>query len=308
MSELTAWWNLLTLVITTSPVPSNPDTSVLRLIMSRWRLVPDLPRCAKLIQFDGANPRLPADRLRAYDGFKREVRELVSADADFARTALSMSDELLFASHNLAAAVRAVNTTFMLVSQHDYVLARPFDAPNLLRTMTSLPTVRHVRLNIRANVARGFDSHVVNFTGPSVHVPLAKTCGWSDVPHVTTRRYYLEVAIPNNLGDHEHGKRKFMEESNHYKMMQNFEPGGCWALKQAVSRGEPNPPWPAFFDRYGTYLYGFAGDRGSYMEHRSQRGDEPQWGLDGPFRSVRPEGRANEARGRGRRRGRGRGR
>ena len=70
--------------------------------------MPDLPRCAKLIQFDGANPRLPADRLRAYDGFKREVRELVSADADFARPALSMSDELLFASHNLAAPAHPV--------------------------------------------------------------------------------------------------------------------------------------------------------------------------------------------------------
>ena len=314
MSELTAWWNLLTLVITTSPVPSNPDTSVLRLIMSRWRLVPDLPRCAKLIQFDGANPRLPADRLRAYDGFKREVRELVRTDADFARTALSMSDELLFASHNLAAAVHAVNTTYMLVSQHDYVLTRPFDARNLLRTMAAVPTVRHVRLNVRANVARGFDSHVVNFTGPSVRVPLSKTCGWSDVPHVTTRRYYLDVAIPNNRGDHDHGKHKFMEESNHYKMMRNFAPGGCWALKQAVAKGEKDPPWPDDFDRFGTYLYGWAGERGTYMEHRSLRGDQPQWGLDGPSRPFargrgKARGRGGEARGRGgKARGRERGR
>ena len=145
-----------------------------------------------------------------------------------------MSDELLFASHNLAAAVHAVNTTYMLVSQHDYVLTRPFDARNLLRTMAAVPTVRHVRLNVRANVARGFDSHVVNFTGPSVRVPLSKTCGWSDVPHVTTRRYYLDVAIPNNRGDHDHGKHKFMEESNHYKMMRNFAPGGCWAQDPAA--------------------------------------------------------------------------
>ena len=132
-----------------------------------------------------------------------------------------------------------------------------------------------------------------------MRVPLSKTCGWSDVPHVTTRRYYLDVAIPNNRGDHDHGKHKFMEESNHYKMMRNFAPGGCWALKQAVAKGETNPPWPDDFDRFGTYLYGWAGERGTYMEHRSLRGDH----RSGASTARAGRSRAGEQGARARRRG-----
>lgn len=37
----------------------------------------------------------------------------------------------------MCGAVRQVRTPYMLVQQHDYVLQRPFDARNLLRTMAS---------------------------------------------------------------------------------------------------------------------------------------------------------------------------
>ena len=37
-----------------------------------------------------------------------------------------------------------MNTTFLLSLQHDYQIARPFDVANLLRTMLTVPVVRHV--------------------------------------------------------------------------------------------------------------------------------------------------------------------
>ena len=38
--------------------------------------------------------------------------------------------------------------------------------------------------------------------------------------------------------------------------------------------------WPADFDEFGTYLYGVASPSdGTYVQHRSQRGNTPQWGL-----------------------------
>ena len=40
-----------------------------------------------------------------------------------------------------------VRTPYMLVQQHDYVLARPFDLRGLLRTMARNAAVKHVRLN-----------------------------------------------------------------------------------------------------------------------------------------------------------------
>lgn len=132
---------------------------------------------------------------------------------------------------------------------------------------------------MRPNVARGFDGVIENYTGLSF-VPLTRTCGWSDGPHVTTRAYYIDFVIPSNLADVGSGARKFMEESLHYRMQRNGSPGGCWELKKKAARGERPLRWPTDFDQYGTYLYGVASERdGSYMLHRSLRGNVPQWGL-----------------------------
>ena len=92
-----------------------------------------------------------------------------------------------------------------------------------------------------------------------------------------------------NRGDHYGGMRKFMEESVHYRMQRNgvFNPPGCWALKKCRVENPAHPGcspaarlWPADFDVFGTYLYGTASPYdGNYVQHRSQRGDAPQWGL-----------------------------
>ena len=296
-------WRLLTVVICSSPVPSNPDTRTLHGVFTSLAIVPALTRCAKVIQLDGAQPALPAARVRAYGEFARRVRALSATDPAFAHSQVYASDSFLFAAHNLAAAISRVNTTFLLSLQHDYQIARPFDVANLLRTMLTVPVVRHVRINMRGNApARGFDGVVANATLRGLLVPLTRTCGWSDAPHFAAVEYYQRLVIPANVADHNGGRRKFMEESMHYRMQRNFRPGGCWDTKQQARRGVRQPAWPRDFDDYGTYLYGVASPRdGSYVTHRSLRGSEPQWGLNHDPKGDRGKG----GRGRG---GRGRGR
>ena len=282
------WTDLLTIVVSSSPVPSNPDTSTLRAGFESLRLVPGLPSCAKLIQFDGPQASLPTARVQQYSVFKERVRSLAASDPAFKHTVVYASNEFLFASHNLAAAVSRVNTTFFFSLQHDYQLARPFDAPRLLRSMLAVPVIKHVRLNMRSNApARGFDGAIANATLRGLEVPLTRTCGWSDAPHIARTDYYINFVIPRNFGDHNHGRRKFMEESLHYPMQRNFLTGGCWELKQQIKAGVKDAKWPADFDDYGTYLYGLATRTdGSYTVHRSLRGHVPQWGFDHDPRRV----------------------
>ena len=276
------WWEQLTIVVCSSPVPSNPSTVTLQRAFASFALVPDLPRAHKLLHLDGPQPALPRKRRDAYSEFVSRVRELARNDAAFRRSRVVLSERFLFAAHNLAAAVRLVETQFMLVTQHDFVLVRPFDAPNLLRTMREARIVKHVRLNARPNVASGFDTVVENYTCAKCHVALARTCGWSDGPHVASRDYYLRVVVPRNQQDLDGGRHKFMEESMHYGMLKAHAEGGCWAARSAVARGEP-PAWPPEWRKFGTFLYGIASAAdGSYMKHRSLRGRVPQWGLPDP--------------------------
>mmetsp|Transcript_21951 Transcript_21951/g.64776 ORF Transcript_21951/g.64776 Transcript_21951/m.64776 type:complete len:184 (-) Transcript_21951:87-638(-) len=170
--------------------------------------------------------------------------------------------------------------------------------------------IKQVRLNVRANIAKGFDGFIANYSGDS-SVPLTRTCGWSDAAHVVPTRYYLDFCIPINEADSFGGKRKFMEESMHYRMQRNFMPGGCWELKRNASLGGRPTEWPDDFDKYGTYLYGVASPSdGNYMAHRTLRGRaEPQWGLGNhlaPEEAMRGSSQRRGGRGRGARRGSGR--
>lgn len=274
------WAEHLTVVVVSSPVPSNPSTATLQAVFRSFSLVDGLPHCRKLVQLDGPQRSLEKKRVRAYKEFGRRVRRLAASEVSFARTHVHMSDRFLFAAHNVAAAVRRVVTDFMLLMQHDFMLARPFDAAGLLRTMRRNATVKHVRLNARPNIERGFDTVLQNWTCAGCVVPLARTCGWSDGPHVTRRDYYVGFVLPQNAKDHHGGKRKFVEESMHYPLLRAGASGGCWALQRAKARGEAPLVWPAHWPQYGSFLYGHATHRdGSYMTHRTLRGDVPQWGL-----------------------------
>lgn len=293
------WQELLTVVVCSSPVPSNPDTSVLRAVFASLSIVAGLSQCPKIIQLDGPQPSLRVARVEAYAEFESRVRDLARTDAAFTRTRVYRSRTFLFASHNLAAAIMHVNTTFLFALQHDYVVVRPFDASGLLRTMVDVPVVKHVRLNMRPNMpARGFDGVVENASLPGLRVPLARTCGWSDAPHIARTEYYRTFVIPRNRQDHNGGRRKFMEESLHYPLQRNGMRGGCWETKQQVRRGVQSPAWPADFDEFGTYLYGAATPSdGSYTHHHSLRGSAPQWGLEhNPFADMaRPAGRGSSS-------------
>lgn len=287
---------LLTVVVCSSPVPSNPQTDTLRATFRSLHRVTGLSSCPKVIHLDGPQASLPAARVAAYAEFTHRVRALSSADADFTHAQVYASPVFLFAAHNLAAAIGHVNTSFLLSLQHDYEIARPFDLHGLLRTMVAVPVVRHVRLNMRANApAKGFDGVVANATellpAGATYVPLTRTCGWSDAPHIASTSYYRDFAIPKNLGDHRGGRRKFMEESLHYPMQRNGMPGGCWEAKQrvkaaALAAGGGSSAgrviwWPKDFDDFGTYLYGMClPTDGFYSKHNSLRGGGGQWGLD----------------------------
>eukprot|EP00967_Tisochrysis_lutea_P076070 scaffold102724_cov29-Tisochrysis_lutea.AAC.4 len=67
---VSAWWDSLTVVVPTSPVPSNPSTEVLEAVFGSFGIVPRLVDAPKLVQLDGAQEELSEKRRKAYDLFE----------------------------------------------------------------------------------------------------------------------------------------------------------------------------------------------------------------------------------------------
>lgn len=80
------WWDQLTIVIPSSPVPSNPSVTTLKAVFRSFANVPRLPEAQKLLHLDGIQPSLSPLRREAYIEFARRLGVLIATEPDFLHT------------------------------------------------------------------------------------------------------------------------------------------------------------------------------------------------------------------------------
>src|SRR5271170_8133954 len=99
----------LTLITTTSPIPSSPLTEMLEMTQSSLFLVPELRQCKKIIVFDGVhyNQRY---RALAYELYIQNVEKLTQENPDFFNTILVINKEHKHLANSLREAIRLVDT------------------------------------------------------------------------------------------------------------------------------------------------------------------------------------------------------
>ena len=154
----------LTVLITTSPIPSAPSTALLETLLCSLDQVAALRTCPVIVVFDGigaviehdAPPnykrsRIHAEHARAYGEYKQNARALLAAQRRHIRTLE------LTTWHGCALATRAaleqVQTPLVMLLQHDQVLLRDFDAQGLLDAMCAHPAMlRYVALPSRTTL------------------------------------------------------------------------------------------------------------------------------------------------------------
>eukprot|EP00935_MAST-01C_sp_MAST-1C-sp1_P000249 g249.t1 len=136
----------LTVLITTSPVPSNPLTSMIEQVIESLSTVPHLAGCAMVIVCDGHNEhkanvwkagKVTAEGAANYQLYLDNLAALVTAGKLGAQTSLVLLD----GRHGQALAVKAgldyVETELVLVHQHDLLFMVSFDLPAVLTALLS---------------------------------------------------------------------------------------------------------------------------------------------------------------------------
>jgi len=150
---------LLTVVVTSSPVQSNPSTRMLLECLASLDRNAGLGRCRKLIMCDGFKVRSRSQRKQGvitdeevcrYRAFVQEVARLCRADAAFRRTRLVRLARRQGSAFAIREAVEAhVRTPFVIVVPHDCIVARPVKLEAVAAAMHASPTVRYVKLASR---------------------------------------------------------------------------------------------------------------------------------------------------------------
>ena len=187
--------NKLTLITSTSAIPSNPSTQMLEITQKSLNRIPEFKDCPRIIVFDGVPGHL-VKRKEPYEIYKKNVIELTKTDPDFANTKLIFCQEHKHLALALKEAMEHVTTPFVFVHQHDFKIIKPIDVVGLIRSMEENPNLKHVRLNRRHVMSTKWDGRVDNVVeGPS-YVPLTRTWGWSDNDHFSPKKYYDDFIFP----------------------------------------------------------------------------------------------------------------
>ena len=235
----------LSVLITTSPVPSNPLTDMLEQVIASLATVPQLAACPLVLVCDGYKAakastwkagRVDDMGAAAYDEYVAQLQALVEA-GDARLGAAPVTLLLLEGRHGQALAVKAglehVATELVLVHQHDILFMVSFDLRTVCAALRggSKHPVRYVGMPLLTNVnyeMTTMQRHRVKVAPVTTDVEVEVTPGggsgatemrrlelmpiifWYDSTHLTSVKHYRELVFSrSNLfrrGD-------FMEET-----------------------------------------------------------------------------------------------
>jgi hypothetical protein len=165
---------LVTVIISTSPLPSHPSTAVIDAVLqSHARFCPELVACRRVVVFDGykTGPTLRLKKgnvtetiAQGYEAYKAQLKQLISggqscfgqqetqklliggqrqyAELSVRRTVdgkavfIEPTKQIGFAL-GVKAALGLVTTPYVFVQQHDWALCSPLPLPDMLAAMES---------------------------------------------------------------------------------------------------------------------------------------------------------------------------
>lgn len=214
----------LSVLITTSPVPSNPSTMMLEAVLASFRRVEGLVDCPLIIVCDGFRNaskstwkagQITEDAAEQYDGYQQNLRHMLETGQLPRSTQLVILEGRNGQAFAVQAGLAVVQTRFVLVHQHD--LEFPFDF-GLSRVLDVLEDpdndVKYVGMPLLTNL--NYEGIAFQHHGVRVHeqaigsVRLVPIIFWYDSTHITSVEHYRTLVFGP---DEKYRPGNFVEET-----------------------------------------------------------------------------------------------
>ena len=262
----------ITVLLPTSPVPSNPSTAMIEDTIRRIRAYPDLREAEILIMIDGVRKE-QEHRHTDYEEYTRRLLDLCNWHPDFRGCLPIVHDEHLHQGAMTRRTLPLVRTPLIFFCEHDMWPEGEIDFAGLARALQSHDEIKVIRLFRDAEMHPSHREMLLEDTRSDVDgVPLVRTTQWSQNPHIAKTAFYREI-IPRYFG---HESRTMIEDVLHGAVVNAGRDG-----------------WPY----WGLWLYApepFGGNirRCGFVDGRQ---DDPKFPMliaydHGPITGAPPEG------------------
>ncbi len=262
-------WNTenhkVTVVISTSPIPSHPSTAGIEDTIRRIRAYPELVDAEVIVACDGVRPE-QAHRAADYEEYRRRLLDLCNWHPDFRGCLIVMAEEHQHQAVMARRALELVRTPLVFMVEGDTYPLGEIDFAGIFRALGT-DGVNAVRLHIYESVIDEH-RHLYGAAREIAGVPLVRTWAWSQRPHVARTGWYRDL-----LATH------FTHESR--------------ALIEHVMYGVVLAGGEADADRWGIWLYApAAGWPGGILRSGTAngRGDDPLYGERFRYPGQTPPG------------------
>ncbi|MCI5051655.1 MAG: hypothetical protein MRY21_00790 [Simkaniaceae bacterium] len=245
----------LTIITSTSFIPSHPATYMIERTQKSLEITPEFRGCHKIIVCDGLNEKYRTSavddintRKERYNIYKKRLYALCKANPAFANTTLIFLEKNYTLSGAIEVALEYVKTPYIFLHQHDFEHIRRLKAVEVIASMKRNPNLKHIRVPSERNVSDYWDGPIDRKIEGGALIPLCRTFRWCDSEHFSSVKYYLDFVLPRcrpNYG--------FMEHCIHQP---DFVKGQIKIRQNHLL--------------YGTYKYGKKGD-GNYTSHLDGR-------------------------------------
>jgi len=224
---------LCTVILTTSPTPSNPSTELIsETLKSLAGHAPELLACRCIVTCDGYRPGanskfrsgvVTQERAEAYEGYMAEVERLARdrETVEWHQVEVLRLAERQGFGFAVKAALPLVTTPYVCIMQHDRTFMRPFHGvAALLRAMGADPRLKMVGMPTTTNDPLCYLKNLPTKLGEMrVHIPLLESTVvkspeypgvrfiplimWHDSTHFASTEYYRNFVFgPRKLVAH----------------------------------------------------------------------------------------------------------
>lgn len=249
----------ITVLVSTSPIPSHPSTAVLEQTLDTVR--ERLPHAEIIVMADGVHPD-QEHRRSAYEDFLRQMVWKCAHEWD--NVVPLVAEHHAHQANMTRAALELVATPLVLFVEHDTPLCEdiPFDA---LADVIESGQANLIRLHHEAHVLEPHQ-HLMLDREPQIidGVPLLRTVQWSQRPHLASAGFYRSI-ITTYFGSE---SRTMIEDVMHGVL------DAAWRIHRLAG-----------WQQFRTWMYAPAGDMKRSL-HLDGRGEDAKvdmvFAYDGP--------------------------